>query len=72
MKEHHAVRVSRREFMGSVGLTAAAGLLGVPLPESAAESRRKRRRCGSAIARVSARPRSSWPRTCYEAKGSRV
>jgi NitT/TauT family transport system substrate-binding protein len=38
MKEHHAVRVSRREFMGSVGLTAAAGLLGVPLPESAAES----------------------------------
>jgi NitT/TauT family transport system substrate-binding protein len=38
MKEHHAVRASRREFMGSVGLTAAAGLLGVPLPESAAES----------------------------------
>jgi NitT/TauT family transport system substrate-binding protein len=38
MKEHHAVRSSRREFMGSIGLTAAAGLLGVPLPESAAES----------------------------------
>jgi len=37
MNRRHAVR-SRREFMGRVGLAAAAGLLGMPLPESAAES----------------------------------
>ena len=37
MNRHHAVRSSRREFVGRVGLAAAAGLLGVPLPESAAE-----------------------------------
>ena len=37
MNRHHAVR-SRRKFMGRVGLVAAAGLLGMPLPESAAES----------------------------------
>ena len=37
MKEHHAMRSSRREFMGGVGLAAAAGLLTMPRPVSAAE-----------------------------------
>jgi NitT/TauT family transport system substrate-binding protein len=37
MKEHHAVRSSRREFMGRAGLAAAAGLLSMPRAESAAE-----------------------------------
>ena len=37
MNRHPAVRFSRREFVGSVGLAAAGGLLGVPLPAGAAE-----------------------------------
>jgi len=37
MKEHHTVRSSRREFMGGVGLTTAAGLLGLPRAVSTAE-----------------------------------
>ena len=38
MKEYHAVRSSRREFMGGVGLAATAGLLSMPLAESAESS----------------------------------
>jgi NitT/TauT family transport system substrate-binding protein len=37
MKEHHAVRLSRREFMGGVGLEATAGFLSMPRAGSAAE-----------------------------------
>jgi NitT/TauT family transport system substrate-binding protein len=37
MNRHHALHSSRREFLGSMGLAAGAGLLSMPRAESAAE-----------------------------------